>query len=217
MRLARRLALLVSVALLVMSLSAPGAGADALRQGGFVVPVGFGLGLTSTGTTFTGVLPQNVQCPTSALGGAITINNVVAMPVRATVTAFSFGSCTEPVTLSSCTVTANALAWPSGSIRLTAGPPKVFTVSVPTFASIAISCALPPPTGPVTCTYTGAANLPPQDLPAGWTDATMTAPAIVRFVNSPLRRIAPSAGTCALAPTFSATYRATQAALSLTP
>jgi hypothetical protein len=163
------------------------------------------------------VFPQNVQCPTSGLSGAVTTNNVAAMPVLATVVTFSFGSCTEPVTLSSCTVTANALPWPPGSIRMTAGPPKVFTVSVPTFASITIACAFPPPTGLVTCTYTGAANIPPQDLPAAWTDATMTSAALVRFTNSPLRRIAPSGGICALAPSLTATYRAVQAALSLTP
>lgn len=216
MRLARRLALLVSVALLVMSLSAPGAGADALRQGGFVVPVGFGLGLTSTGVTFNGVLPQNVQCPISNLGGAITTNNVVGMPVRGNVATWSFGSCTEPVSLSSCTVAANMLPWING-VRMDVGPPKAYTVIVPTVASITISCALPPPAGLTTCTYTGAAGLPPQEVPATWTDATMTSPALVRFVSSPLRRIAPSAAACALAPTYTATYRANQAALSLTP
>jgi hypothetical protein len=215
MRLARRLALLVSVALFVTSLSAPGAHADALRQGGFVVPVGFAVGVVSTGVTFGGVLPQNVTCPTSTIGSNVTTNNVAAMPVLATLGLFTFGSCTEPVTLSSCTVTANVLPWPNG-VRLNVGPPKAFTAIVPTYASITITCALP--TGIVTCNYTGAAGVPPQELPASWTDATVTAPqAVVRFINSPLRRIPPSGASCSLAATFTATYRANQNALTLTP
>jgi hypothetical protein len=215
MRPVRRLTLLVVTVLLV---AAPVAHADALRAGGVAVPVGFGLGATSTSVTFTGVFPMSVTCTSSTIASTVTTNNVAFTPVAATLTAFSFGGCVVPVPLTSCTVTANALPWVAG-VRLNVGPPKAFTIVVPTVASLTITCAFGPPLGITTCTYKANTGVPPVDLPAAWTDAPPPSPnpAAVTFANAPLRRIAPSAAACAMNPTFSGVYRTTTNDLTLTP
>ena len=218
MRFARRLTLLAGVVLLVTFPCVPGAVADALRAGGVVVPVGFGLGATTTSVTFNGVFPQTVACTSSTIASTVTTNNVAFTPVAATLNMFSFGGCVVPVPLTSCTVTTNALPW-GGGVRLNVGPPKAFTIIVPTFGSLTITCAFGPPLGITTCTYAANTGIPPVELPAGWTDAPPPSPnpAAVRFINAPLRRIAPSAAACAAAPTFSGVYRTTTNDLTLTP
>jgi hypothetical protein len=218
MRLVRRYALLVSVALLVPSLSASGAHADALRVGGVAVPVGFALGATSTGISFNTVFPQSVTCPGSTIGSTVTTNNVAFMPATATLNTLSFAACVVAVPLTSCTVTTNALPW-GGGVRLDVGPPKAFTIVVPTVASWTITCGFGPPLGITTCTYKANTGVPPIDLPATWVDAPPPSPnpASIRFNNAPLRRIAPSAAACAMNPTFSGLYRTTTNDLTLTP
>jgi len=217
MRLARRLTLLVSVTLLVTSLSAPGAHADALRWGGVPVATPFPYGLNSTSIRITGVFAQTLQCTSSTIGDSVTINNVVGASVTGTITAFSWGGCALVMPLVSCTVSVNFLPWALG-MRMDVGPPKAYTVVFPTVATMTITCAFGPPMGITTCSYTANSGTPPQDLPGTWTDATGSAPAAaVRFNNAPLRRIFPSAVGCGAAAAYSGTYQANVNALTLTP
>jgi hypothetical protein len=209
MRRVRRLMLLGSTALLIMSFSAAVASADALRQAGVPMPVGSALNLTSTNATFTGAFPQPVTCANSGMATTITVNNVIGAPVRANLNAWAFAGCTMPGPPPvACNVVVNGLPWPN-AVSMRVGPPKTFSVQFPTNGSITITC------GGVACTYVGAGAPPPASVTGAWTDSpTPVTPATVTFTNAPLALVA---GPCGNPATFSGTYTTTINDLLLTP
>jgi hypothetical protein len=216
MRLARHLLLLGSAILLTGALGVAPASADALRQSGVPVAVGFALNLNAINVTFAGPFAQPVTCTNAAIGSTVTVNNVVG-PVRATLNGFSWVGCTMPgPPIILCTVSVNALPWVN-AVRLDSGMPKTFAIGFPTVGVLSITCTLA--TGAVTCSYKGAAGAPPSFLSGGWTDAPSGPPslAVVQFFSSALNKVAPSAPGCGPFANYTAKYSTTASNLSLTP
>jgi hypothetical protein len=218
MRLVRRLLLLGSAVLLIGSLGAASASADALRQAGVPVAAGFPLNLNApTGASFTGVFGQPIVCVNAGIASTITVNNVAGVPVRGNINGIGWGGCTlagPPVV--PCTVTANGLPWVNA--MTIDDPTSIFAIAFPANASITIVCNFAG--GPITCTYRGNAVPPPNSIQGTWTDSPPpppAGPATVNMVNTPLMRIAPSAAVCAPAPTYDAKYLTTVNNLTLTP
>jgi hypothetical protein len=213
MPLPKRLAPFVAAALLALALSAAPASADDLRQTGAAVATPFALNTTSTTTTFNGVFAAgSVSCSNAALDTTITTNNVFGSPVTGDLGSWTFAGCT--VAGVACGVVANALPW-VGAVRMDYGAPKTYAASFPAAGSLTITCF--PAGAPVTCTYVGAVAAPPTAVKGVWTDSLAGKPARIAFLNSPLAQIAPSAGACAAAPTFSGSYFTVLNDFTLTP
>lgn len=212
MRLVRRLALLISVALLTLSLGAAVAPADALRQAGAVVAVPFVMNATSTNVVFNGVFAQPISCTNASMNTTVTVNNVAGAPATGNLTGWGFAGCTLPGPIA-CNITANNLPW-AGAVSLDLGAPKTYSAAFPANGSLTITCF--PAAGAITCTYFGAVAAPPSSVQGLWTDSTPGNPARIAFVNSPLNRIAPSAGACGAAATYSGTFFTVQNNFTLT-
>jgi hypothetical protein len=203
MRLTRRLTLLATAALLLLSLAASGASADALRLGGAPVAVPFVKGMASTNVVFNGVFAgQPISCANSGIVTNVTTNNVFGAAVLGDLNNWTFAGCTTPGGVA-CTVVANGLPW-GGAVRMDVGPPKTYTAIFPTAGSLTITCN--PAGGAVTCTYFGGGAVPLGSVQGLWTDAIPGGPARVTFVNAPLSRIVPSAAACGAVSTYSGVY-----------
>jgi hypothetical protein len=207
MRLVQRVALLATAALLTLSLGTAVASADALKQGGAAVAVGFGLNLTSTNVVITGAFANPVSCTGSGIASTITSNNVAFSPARADLNNWTFAGCTLPGG-AACAVFVNAVPW-ANAVGLRNGPPKTFSISIPPGALLSVAC------GGMVCSYTGAAAVPPASVTGAWSDSpSTTTPATVQFVNAPLAHVA---GACPVAGAiFTATYQTTTNAMTLT-
>jgi hypothetical protein len=212
MRLARRAVLVCSAAALLVSLGASAASADALRQGGAVVATPFAMGSASTNVVFNGVFAQPISCTNTSMNTNVTVNNMAGVPATGNLTGWAFAGCTMPGPIA-CNISANNLPW-AGAVSLDVGAPKTYSASFPANGSLTITCF--PAGGPITCTYVGAGAAPPSSVQGLWTDSTPGNPARFAFVNEPLARIAPSAGACGAAPTYSGAFFTTQNSLTLT-
>jgi hypothetical protein len=218
MRTVRRLVLLGSAVLLIGSLGASSASADALRQAGVPVPAGFALNLNApAGGVFNGVFAQPITCVNAGIATTITINNVAGVPVRGNVNALAWAGCTLPgPPVVPCTVVANGLPWVNA--MTIDDPTSIFAIAFPANGSLTITCNFAG--GPITCTYRGNAVPPPGSIQGTWSDSPPpppAGPATVLMTNPPLLRIAPSAAVCGPNPTYSAKYLSTVNNLSLTP
>jgi hypothetical protein len=212
MRLVQRLALLATVALLALSVGAAAASADALRQAGVVVAVPFAMNATSTNVVFNGVFAQPISCTNAAMNTNLTVNNVAGAPATGNLTGWAFAGCTLPAAVA-CNISTNNLPW-AGAVSLDVGAPKTYSASFPANGSLTITCF--PAGGPITCMYFGAGAAPPSSVQGLWTDSVPGNPARIAFVNSPLARIAPSAGACGAAPTYSGAFFTVQNNFTLT-
>ena len=207
-----RLALLATAALLLLSLGAAAASADALRQGGAVVGVPFAMGSASTNVVFNGVFAQPISCTNTSMNTNVTVNNVAGAPATGNLTGWGFAGCTLPGAVA-CNISANMLPW-VGAVSMDVGAPKTYSASFPANGSLTITCF--PAGGAVICTYFGAGAAPPSSVQGLWTDSVPGNPARIAFVNAPLARIAPSAGACGAAATYSGAFFTTQNSLTLT-
>ena len=212
MRPVRRFALLATAVLLSLALGATAASADALRQAGAVVGVPFRLNTASTNVVFNGVFANPVTCANTGMSADVTVNNVAGAAATGDLNAWSFVNCSTAGGVF-CTVVANNLPW-VGALSLDVGPPKTYSVSFPATGSLTITCF--PMAGATTCTYFGAVAAPANSVQGLWTDSVPGNPARVAFVNSPLTRIAPSAGVCGAAASYSGTFFTALNNLSLT-
>jgi hypothetical protein len=205
--------LLGTTAVLALSFGASVASADALRQAGFPVPLGFVMNMTSPAATFTGVLGPPITCTSATFGSTVTQNNILG-PVKGTVTGLTWAGCTQPGPPPvPCTVVANGLPWPN-AMRILNGPPKRFDLFIPPLLGITITC------GGIVCTYSGAAALPPNSVPAVWTDSPPPPPpnpATVTFAAGGLAGVAPSNAACGPAAAYTSTYTTTLNDLTITP
>lgn len=204
---ARRVTLLAAVAVLLLALGASGASADALRQAGAPVAVGFNLNLTSTNVVITAAFPNPVTCASSGLATTITLNNVAGVAARADLVNWAFAGCTLPGG-AACAVFVNALPW-GNAVGLSNGPPKAFSIAWPANRLLSVAC------GGMVCSYVGAAAVPPSSITGGWTDSpSMITPAIVQFLNAPLAHVA---GACPMAgAVFTGSYKTTVNDLAVT-
>lgn len=209
----KRLVLAAVVALLALPLGAATASADDLRQTGAAVATPFALNTTSTTTVVNGVFAAgSVSCTNAALDTTITTNNVFAAPVTGDLSGWTFAGCA--VAGVACSVVANGLPW-VGAVRMDNGAPKTYAASFPATGSLTITCF--PAGGPVTCTYLGAVAAPPTSVKGVWTDSIPGNPARIAFLNSPLSKIAPSAATCAAAPSLTGSYFTVLNDFTITP
>jgi hypothetical protein len=212
MRLVQRFTLLAITALLALTLGAATGSADALRQGGAVVAVPFAMSATSTNVVFNGVFAQPISCANASMSTNVTVNNVAGAPATGNLTGWGFAGCTSPGGVA-CNLSVAPLPW-AAAVSLDVGAPKTYSASFPANGALTITCF--PAGGPITCTYFGATAAPPSSVQGLWTDSVPGGPARIAFVNSPLNRIAPSAGACGAAATYSGAFFTAQNSLTLT-